>query len=467
MTPEDSSRQPTVEDLAKEIDSLRKQNETLVAENERLRKELEEALRRLKRQAAPFSRGKKRKKAKKPGRKSGDEYGKQANRQIPDRVDEEIAVPLPSRCECGGEAIYEETKPQYQEEIVRRTIVRRFDVEIGHCSCCGRRLQGRHELQTSDALGAAQVQIGPEALTLAAHLRKEMGLSDGRAARVLELGWGLRISRSGVCRAVLRVANKAAPTYKGMRVAIRNAEVAWMDETGWRVAATLRWLWGVVTETVTVYDILPGRGFKQAASMLGADWEGWLHHDGWRVYYQFLKAIHQSCLNHLLTRCTDLMEKVSPSAAEFPAAVADLLWKSLDLRDRFERQEISEHGLAVATGRIEAEMEELLSHCYRTAANRRLAKHLRHEQPWLFMFLHCPGIHATNNVAERAMRPAVIARKTWGGNRTKDGAKAQKILMSVLRTCQQQGKDSFERIVELLRSPIPIVMDIVPVSASP
>jgi transposase len=468
MRPEDSGQPPTVEDLIREIDSLRKQNEKLVAENERLRKELEEALRGQKRQAAPFSRGKRKKKAKRPGRKGGAEYGKQSNRFIPDHVDQEIAVPLPKRCECGGKAIYDETRPQYQEDIVRTTIVRRFDVEIGHCSCCGRRIQGRHELQTSDALGAAGVQMGPEALSLAAHLRKEMGLSDQRAARVLNLGWGLEMSRSGICRAVIRIAHKAAPTYEQLRIVARQADVAWMDETGWRVAATRHWLWGAVTENVTVYDILPGRGFKEASSILGADWEGWLHHDGWKVYYQFLNAFHQSCLNHLLTRCRDLIEKVSPSAARFPFQVTALLHKGLDLRDRFVRHEISEHGLAVATGRIESAMDELIWKAYRTEANRRLAKHLRHEQPWLFTFLKCPDVaQATNNVAERAMRPAVIARKTWGGNRTETGAEAQKILMSVLATCRQQGKDSFQRLVELLRSPVPTIMDIVAAGASP
>jgi transposase len=188
----DESRQPTTDELQQRIQSLEKQLERALAENQRLRKELEEALRGQKRQAAPFTRGKGKKKPKRPGRKDGVEYGKQANRPIPDHVDQEIPVPLPKRCECGGKAIYDETMSQYQEDIVRKTVVRRFDVEVGHCSCCGRRIQGRHELQTSDALGAAGVQIGPEALSLATHLRKEMGLSDQRAARVLELATALR-----------------------------------------------------------------------------------------------------------------------------------------------------------------------------------------------------------------------------------------------------------------------------------
>jgi len=110
-------------------------------------------------------------------------------------------------------------------------------------------------------------------------------------------------------------------------------------------------------------------------------------------------------------------------------------------------------------------MERLLAKTFHDPANRRLAKHLRREQPWLFTFLHCPGIEATNNAAERALRPAVVARKTWGGNRTENGAHTQQILLSILTTCRQQGKDSFDQIMELFRSPIPIVLDLIPNSS--
>jgi transposase len=119
----------------------------------------------------------------------------------------------------------------------------------------------------------------------------------------------------------------------------------------------------------------------------------------------------------------------------------------------------------VATGRLAAHMERLLSKSFCDPANRRLAKHLRHEQPWLFTFLYCPGLEATNNAAERALRPAVIARKTWGGNRTENGAKTQQILISIITTCRQQGKDSLARIAQLLFSPTPIVLDLVPDSS--
>jgi transposase len=222
-----------------------------------------------------------------------------------------------------------------------------------------------------------------------------------------------------------------------------------------------------VTEKFTVYQILPGRGFDQAAQILGADYSGFLNHDGLRLYYGFLRAFHQSCLAHLLRRCRDMMKTLSGSARRFPADVQALLQKALDLRDRYRMDEISEHGLAVATGRLESSFQRLLDRQLSAPDNRRFAKHLSHEQPWIFSFLHYPGLDATNNVAERAIRPAVVARHTWGGNRTANGAATQQVLMSVLRTYWQQHKDSFASFVQLLRSRDSQILDIVPTSLSP
>lgn len=466
MSPEESRQAEIIEKLTKENESLGQRLEKAEKENERLRKLLEEALRSLKRQAAPFSKGKPKSDPKRPGRKKGLDYGPRAFRAVPDHVDEEIPVPLPKKCpDCGGRVIHDDTQPQYQEDIIRRTIVRRFDVATGHCGGCGGHVQGRHPLQTSDALGAAHVQVGPQALTLAAHMSKEMGISHERAAQVLGWGYDLRVSRSALCRAMARLSKKAEPSYEELQRAARHSFVNHLDETGWRVAAHLEWLWVCVSADVTVYAILPGRGFAQAASILGADYAGFLNHDGWQPYYRFPDAFHQTCLSHLLRRCKDMLATASATAARFPQAVQQVLLEGLSLRDRYARHEISTHGLHVTTGRLVAHMDRLLSKTFRDPANRRLAKHLRHEQPWLFTFLHCPGIEATNNAAERALRPAVVARKTWGGNRTENGAKTQQILISVLATCRQQGKDSFDRITQLFRSPIPIVLDLIPNSS--
>jgi transposase len=449
--------------VQQENDRLRKENEHLKQEAERLRRELEAALRASKRQAAPHSRGAPRRNPKHPGRKPGRLYGRQACRAIPSRVDERIAVPLPECCpHCGGGVKLEGSETQYQEEIVRRTIVRRFDIAVGRCRKCQRRVQGRHRLQTSDAVGVGSVQLGPEALTLAAILNKQMGLSLGHTRQVLSYGFGLEVSRGGLYRALARMAGRAEPTYDGLVETARQAPMNGMDETGWKVGGRLQWLHVAVSAQVTVYAILPGRGYEQSVAILGAAYDGFLVHDGWAPYYRFPLAFHQSCLAHLLKRCREMAQTASPAALAFPRAVEDLLQTGLELRDRYELGEVSEHGMRIATGKLEAKLDRMLETRRRNAANRRLARHLEHELLWLFTFLHCPGLDATNNAAERAIRGMVIARKVWGGNRTWEGARTHQILASVLRTCWQQGKDAFTRCVRLLRAPRRVILDIVP-----
>jgi transposase len=451
----------------RQIEQLEKENQRLEEENKRLRKELETAQRASRRQAAPFSRGKTKSQPQRPGRKSGAAHGPHHQRPIPDHVDEEIQVSAPAQCPaCGGPLIVERVESQYQEEIVRRTWVRRFHVPVCRCGQCEQRVQGRHPLQTSDALGAAAVQIGPEAVTLGVLMNKSLGLPHADAAAILRQGFGLTMSRSGICRSIQRVARKAEATWHALRDAAQHSRLAHIDETGWKVEAQLRWLWAVVTEQVTFCDILPGRGFAEAAAILGAEYAGWLIHDGWAVYYKFLKAAHQSCVAHLIRRCRDLAEVATPAAARFPLAVKRLFEEGLALRDRYLEQKISLHGLWTATGRLEAQLDRLLARTYREPANRRLAKHLRHERPYLFTFLYCPGlVDATNNLAERVMRMLVVIRKNWGGNRTGNGARAQAILTSVLCTARQQDKDVFELLVDLLRSRQPKLLDLLPAEA--
>ena len=357
---------------------------------------------------------------------------------------------------------YESTEAQFQEEIVRRTLVRRFDIAVGCCQKCQRRVQGRHPLQTSDAVGVGAVQLGPEALALAAILNKQMGLSLGHTQQVLGHGFGLQVSRGGLYRALARMARRAEPTYAELIAAARWAPVNTVDETGWKVGGRLQWLHVAVSAQVTVYAILPGRGYEQSRVILGVAYAGFLVHDGWRSYYRFRFASHQSCLNHLLTRCRDMAQILSPAASAFPWRVRHLLEASLALRDRYEQGEVSRHGLRVATGRLEAQLDRLLERRCRNPANRRLRRHLRHERPWLFTFLYCLGLDATNHAAERAIRGMVIARKVWGGNRTWEGAWTQQVLVSVLRTCAQQGKDALVRLVRLLRSPQVITLDLGP-----
>jgi hypothetical protein len=162
---------------------------------------------------------------------------------------------------------------------------------------------------------------------------------------------------------------------------------------------------------------------------------------------------------HLLQRA-DAMEATATRAAVcFPRRAAELLRAGLDLRDRQASGEISRHGLAVARGRLENQLTDLVFPTKTNTANERLAQHMWAHRTDLFTVPHQPGLDATNWRAELAIRFGVILRKVWGGSRTWTGARAQSVLMSVRRTCWQQQGSALVFLSQLLRGrPVPLVL---------
>jgi transposase len=312
-------------------------------------------------------------------------------------------------------------------------------------------VQGRHPLQTSDALGAAAAQVGPRVVATAAVLHKQYGLPLGKIAAFYQQHFGLRITGGGLVQALHRAARQAAPTYDALIETVRQSGIVVPDETGWRVGAQLQWLWVYATPTTTVYAIQPGRGFEQASTVLGADFSGILVRDGWAPYRQFEQALHQSCLNHVLRRTHEL--QADHPRAPLPFQVQGVLQQALDLRDRYLVGEVSAHGLAVARGHLQARLATLLDQRTTVPAVRRFVAHLDREWPGLFTFLYDPTIDATTWRAEQAIRPAVVNRKVSGGNRTWRGATTQQVLATVLRTSVQRGFDPLVILGNLLRDP--------------
>ena len=439
-----------------ERDRYRRERDRLRKKIERLEEELDAARRALHRQAAPFSRGLPKRSPRRPGRKAGASYGRKAHRMPPAHVEQTYDAPLPACCpDCGGRLSLERHATQYQDDLpVVRPIVRAFHIAIGFCDACGRRVQGRHPLQTSDAIGAAAAQLGPEAVTLAVVLNKQLGLPLGKIATLLRERFGLTITCGGLVHAVRRAARQAEPTYAALCETIRGSPVVSPDETGWKVAAHLQWLWGFATPDTTVYAIQPGRGFEEAAAVLGADFDGVLVRDSWAPYRRFTQAVHQTCLAHLLRRCRTLIR--DHAERRFAPRVQAVLQQGLRIRDRWRRGAISAHGVAVARGHLENRLNRLIDQPGHRRIAQRFAAHLAIEYPAVFTFLLDPAIDATNWRAEQALRPAVVTRKVCGGSRTTRGAHTHEVLASVLRTIQQRQLNASVVFSDLLRARKPI-----------
>lgn len=446
------------EQLRREKAALGKRLEQLEAEIQRLKEVLEAAQRRGKRQATPFSRGEPSAAPKKPGRKIGHPA---THRPVPDKVDRVEEAPLPSMCfKCGGQLLETEVQIQYQIDIPRPipVTVTQFNIHVGHCELCGQRVQGRHAEQTSAATGAAAVQIGPNALGLAAELKHEMGLPYGKTAKVLSTATDLNVQRSTLARASQRLARQCRPTYTQLVLRLRQSEAAYVDETGWKVGGRSAWLWVFTNDDLSVYVIDPSRAHEVVEEVLGADYAGVLVSDCFLAYDPLTYA-QSKCVGHLLRRCQELQEMKSGRAVQFSQDLARLLRAAIKLKER--RDQLSDHGYRVACGRLEAALDRLLERQLTDADNARFAKTLRKQRPRLLTFLYHEAVAPTNNAAERELRPAVVVRKTGGCNRTETGADAHAILASVLRTCHKQGLDPVAVLKKVLHSAETIILDLV------
>ena len=70
-------------------------------------------------------------------------------------------------------------------------------------------------LQTSDALGASGVQLGPGVVALVVELHTEMGVPLAKVAHLLRTTFGLQVTPGGLAHVLHRAARAAAPAYTG------------------------------------------------------------------------------------------------------------------------------------------------------------------------------------------------------------------------------------------------------------
>jgi transposase len=425
----------------------------LEAQVAELTRKLHDALRAGKRQAAPFRKGPPQPDPKTPGRKSGGAHGTHGHRPPPEQIAECHEAPLPEACpHCRGRLVETGTADQFQTEIPRTPRVRKFRVHIGHCEACGKRTQGRHPLQTSDALGAAASQIGPDAQAAATLLHTRMGLSHGKVASIFRALFGITLTRGASVQIGLRAATRLEPDYQLVLDDVRRSEQIGADETGWRIGGRPAWLHAWVGDRATAYAIDSQRSADVLERVIGVDWSGVLSHDGFASYDRFEGAIHQQCVAHVLRRARDLLASATRGAVRFPRQVIALFTEAIHWRNEASEGPPTEDQREQHRAAFDDRLLALVSRPRTVPEYVTLANHLRnHFEQW-FAFVFDPRIEPTNWKAEHAIRPAVVNRKVWGGNRTTAGARAQGVLMSVLETCRRQACSVVDYLSQTLRA---------------
>jgi transposase len=442
---------PTSDELLDLTRRQARQLDDLRSEGDRLKAEWEQAKRAGKRLAAPFSQGPPTAHSQRPGRKPGHPPSHRPA-PPPEQVDRTLEVALPTSCpECHAPlddapvTVHDQSQVDLPEP---QSVLTRYRVPVARGPACFRRIQGRHPEPTSDALGAAAVPFGPRWLGCAADLTHRLGVSDRRCSSVLLTLTGLVVAAAALVRSGPRLRRLARPRSDRLIEAARHSVVPPVEETGGKSGGRSAWRGVVADEHATLDRIRRSRGPEVVIVVLGEDSQGVLVRDGF-LASDPLNFQTSQCSSHLRKRCAEVEQSKSRGAVRFRRRVAALGRRARAWQRR--RGTIGDHGSAVLRGKVHAELDRLLAGTGTDPDNTRLAKLLRQHRDSVLRFLDHDGVDATNNLAEREGRPAVIARKLSAGNRAEEGAETHAVLASVFRTYRRQGRDILEAVIALLR----------------
>ena len=420
----------------------------------KLTEQLEELQRAGKRQAVPFAR-RQEQRVKQPGQR-GRKPGQGAFKNRAKPKEEDITATKKaelSGCPDCGRAL-EDVREQEQYEIdipEIKPIITRYVMLSGKCPDCGKRHQLCHPDQISKAVGASGVVIGPRAKAFASDLKHDLGASYGKVSKVLNDAFHLNVTRGAWQQADHRLGRQAQPIYQELIAALQTCEVVHGDETGWRIGLLSAWLWVFANQKLTVYTIKTSRAHEVVLDILGKEFKGILVTDCFRAYdHHALKDwLKQKCLSHLLKDLKELTETKTRGAVRFARAVKEVLQTALELKT--QKAQLAQADYTQQAKALETRLDELIDTKRKLTDpdNLRFAKRLRKHRPHILRFLYVDELDATNNLAERQLRPAVITRKTNGCNRTADGAQTHAVLGSLLATCRQQAIPILEYLVKL------------------
>lgn len=346
--------------------------------------------------------------------------------EVADRVQN---VEAEKRCpDCGGEMKRKGTKlrtvidcqPVQMEKIV-------FQLERRRCPHCARNVIARPPGVFPKCL------YGNQLLTHVAVQHYVYGVTLGQLEKQTGVGYGSLID------AMHQLARRLGGIPEKLVEEYRSAPVRHADETGWRTDGHNGYAWLFATPNIRLYRFRKTRSAAVPKEVFGAQaLPGVLVVDRYAAYNR-MPCYLQYCYSHLL-RDVQGLEKEFPDNAEVAAFVqqlAPLLASAIALRS-----------LSLSKREFKRQAKSLKSRIIKTT--HRQAKHpgiqkiqilFREKAERLYHWVDDSSIPAENNLAERELRPLVVARKISFGSQSDAGARTREIIMTVLHTIKTRTSD--------------------------
>ncbi len=451
MTPPTGVPELSRDDLLALVVDLQRRLAEATALIEELRREIADLKRSGKRQAAPFSKGTRATNPKRPGRKPGMGSFSYRKPPSPEEVTEppvDVSMTMDSCPGCGGSLQYEGVDVAYVTDIpaTPQPMVTKYRVQVCRCMSCGKKVRARHPDIGPKQYGASAHRVGKRAMAAAHVLHYGIGIPVRKVPTVLKILTGMELTQGAITQDALRRARGAVGSvYKRLRASVKDSKAVHTDDTGWRVGGELAFLMAFETDDATVYQVRPRHRNEEVREVVPSDYGGVMVTDRARSYdaQALAKVRQQKCLAHVLRSISEVVEIKKGRGRSFGNRLKRLLRDAMELWQAYHQGEAIDFVAEAQRLRWQVSYH-LRDRPLKDPDNWRLQNELgwHDDRGNLLRFLDDPSIEPTNNRAERALRPAVIARKVSHCSKNAQGAHAFSAFTSIITTLARQGDQS-------------------------
>jgi transposase len=374
------------------------------------------------------------------GRKPGGQPGHPGHQRPllpPDQMDEFVTI-KPDRCSCGKRLRGHDHDP-IRHQVAELPPIKphwiEYQLHALTCPACGKTT--RAPLPDCVPTGA----FGPRLQAMVAICAGVYRLSKRVTVGLLGDWFNLPMSVGSVTACEQEVSTALATPVEEARTYVERQGAAKVDETGWRQTRKRAWLWVAVTLWVTIF-LIHRRRNVDAARELMRGFGGILTSDRWKAYLSWPIRKRQLCWAHLLRAFTAFSELGGAAGRLGEHLLADAQ-QMFEWWYQVKDGALSRSTFRVYMGPLRASMKMLLGQGARcrspevAATSRDLLKLF----PAMWTFVRVEGIEPTNNGAERAIRHAVIWRKSSFGTHSPEGSRFVERILTVSATLKQQGRN--------------------------
>lgn len=338
--------------------------------------------------------------------------------------------------------------------------VKCYAVEVHRCKACGQRVRGQHPDVAPDQYGATAHRVGPRVKAAAHAVHYGMGVPVRKMPAILREFTGVEVTQSALTQdALKKSAGVIGNAYQELRAGVAQAPVTYTDDTGWSIHGQSAHLMAFDTDQATVFQIRNQHRNEEVRELIPADYAGVMVTDRGKSYDadELSNVDQQKCLDHLKRNIDGVLESKKGPARSFGMSLKKILRDSRKLW-RNQRAGKAKNFQARAKKLDEELTDHLRPRFLKDEDNQRRLDGIgeQHDRGSVLRFLSNPAIEPTNNRSERAVRPAVIARKLSRGSKSIGGAEAFAAFTSVIQTAVKRGASSiFSALNDLIGSKAP------------